>query len=163
MTLPHIRAACVVVQTLREEWDRRAVEGQVTELADLYDHPDVLYACVTIARNLDNRAPVTLTMKAGEIIGRLHAKTATVRTRTGGRRNDQYACDTCGLTRDLCEQQAGNLDGADHLFKTIAAAELEREKQRYVREFPMKRDLGVGQLPADVTQQAHPEPEQESA
>ena len=61
MTLPHIRAACVVVQTLRDDWDRRAVEGQVTELADLYDHPDVLYACVAIARDLNYRAPIMLT------------------------------------------------------------------------------------------------------
>lgn len=171
MTLPHIRAACIVIQTIREDWDRRAVEGQVTELADNYDHPDVLYACVAIARDLNNRAPTMLTIKAGDIIGRLHAKTATVRTHSAGRRDEQFLCDVCNKPQGTCESVPTNLDGRDHSFVSIRRAEVLREQERAANspiraeakaEFARhKTDLFA--LPADVTEPQHPEPEQESA
>jgi hypothetical protein len=164
-----IKAAFTVIGSLRmdmaDQWDRRHTEAQIQELAGLYDHPDVLWICCVVARDPNNRSPIMLKTLAPRIHEKLHAKQASNPTRTGsrGRRDDQHLCDTCGLTRDKCEQQAGNLDGADHAFKTIAQAEAEREKQRYVREFPIKRDLGVGRLPTGIDKPSHPEPEQEAA
>ncbi|HEY3559633.1 MAG TPA: hypothetical protein VGL05_19325 [Kribbella sp.] len=168
MTLPHVRAACIVVQTLREDWDRRAVEGQVTELADTYDHPDVLYACVVVARDLNNRAPTMLTVKASDIISRLHSKTATVRTATPGRRDEQFLCDVCNKPQGTCESVPTNLDGRDHSFVSIRRAEAERERERAANN-PIrveakaevarhKTDLFA--MPADIDQPTHPEPEQ---
>lgn len=166
MGIGDIRAAVTVVLSIRDDWaeHRRAVAGQIEALAGDYDHPDVLYVAVVVARNPDNRSPSMLTTLAPKILAKLHAKQASNPTRgTGGRIKNQYACDTCGLTRDLCEQQAGNLDGADHLFKTITQAEAEREKQRYVREFPQGRDFAVGKLPADVANVHIPKDPQEEA
>lgn len=161
-----IKAAFTVIGSLRmdmaDQWDRRYTEAQITELAGKFDHPDVLWVCVVVGRDPQWRSPEMLTILAPKILTELHAKQASNPTRrTGGPIKNQYACDTCSLTRDLCEQQAGNLNGADHTFKTIRDAEAEREKQRYVRAFPLKRDLGVGVLPADVTNPTHPEPQQE--
>lgn len=164
-----IKAAFTVIGSLRmdmaDQWDRRYTEAQIEELAGKYDHPDVLWVCCVVARDPNNRSPVMLTTLAARILEKLHAKQASNPTRrTGVPVKNQYACDTCGLTRDLCEQQAGNLNGADHLFKTIAAAEAEREKQRYVRDFPQSRDFRVGQLPAEVADIHIPtDPQQESA
>jgi hypothetical protein len=159
-----IKAAYTVIGSLRmemaDQWDRRATEAQIEELAGKYDHPDVMWVCVTVARDPSNRSPVMLATLAPRILEKLHAKVASNPTRsTGNRRDDKYLCDTCSLTRNLCEQQAGNLDGADHTFKTIRDAEAEREKQRYVRNFPTDRDFRVGRLPADVTTPQHPEPQ----
>lgn len=163
MDLGNIKAAVSVVRTIREDWPIRAVEGQVTELADNYPHPDVLYVCVAVAEDKNNQFASTLTMRAPTILDRLHSKTATVRTRNGssGRRDDSYLCDVCTKPERDCQTAATNLNGADHPFKTIAAAEIERERQRYVRQFPQSRDLGIGVLPADVTTTQHPEPQQE--
>lgn len=167
MELGNIRAAVTVVRTIRDDWDQRMIQGQLEQMSLDYPHADVLYAAVVIAEDRRNGSPVTLTMKAGDILDVLHAKTPTRKpaARRGGQ--EQWLCDVCGLTRHQCEQQAGNLNGADHLFRSITDAEAEREKQRHVRDFPPGgRDLSdysFGRLPADVTEPQHPEPEQESA
>ena len=163
MELGNVRAAVTVVRTIRDDWDQRSIQGQIEQMSLEYPHADVLYAAVTIAEDRRNGSPVTLSMKAGEVLNRLHAKTPAARPGKRRQGQEQWLCDVCGLTRDLCEQQAGNLDGSDHQFKTIKDAEAEREKQRYVREYPQKRDFGIGKLPADVTHQQHPEPEQEAS
>lgn len=172
MELGNVRAAVSVVRTIRDDWDQRMVQGQIEQMSLEYPHKDVVYAAIEIAEDLRNGSPVTLTMKAGDILEKLHAKTPTRKpgTRRGGQ--EQWLCDVCGMTRHQCEQQAGNLNGEDHTFRSITAAEADREKQRNQREFPPGgRDLSdyaFGRLPADVAALSNPttqnpEPQQEEA
>ena len=181
MTLGNIKAAVGVVRTIREDWPLRSVEGQVTELADNYSHPDVLYVCVAIAEDRNNQFAATLTLKASKILERLHEKTATVRTRTSGGGSDQnYLCDVCTKPQRDCQTAMTNLDGVDHAFKSMRRAETERVAERAANNPirveakaevskhwrpPTKGTPGgwsnVGQLPADVTNPTHPEPQQE--
>lgn len=171
MTIGNIKAAAQQIRTIREDWDQRAVTDQVNTLAAEYNHRDVVYACITIAEDLNNRAPVTLSIKAADVIAKLHEKTKMPRTFSAGRRDDAFLCDTCSKTESNCMSAATNLDGSDHLFKSIRQAEAEREKQRTVNspermeakaEFARhKGDLFA--MPADTDQPQHPEPEQESA
>lgn len=171
MTIGNIKAAAQVVRTIREDWDFRSVTDQVNTLAAEYTHRDVVYACITVAEDLNNRSPVTLSIKAADVIARLHEKTRSPRTFSAGRRDEQFLCDTCNKPEGTCMSAATNLDGSDHLFKSIRQAEAEREKQRLANSPERmeakaevarhKTDLFA--LPADVTHPQHPEPEQEQA
>jgi hypothetical protein len=132
MTIGDITALARMVCTLREDWSQqyRAVEAQITKLAEDYDHPDVAYAAVQIARDHTNRAPVTLTIKAPDLIARLHA-TTTNGPRTPGPAafDDQWKCDTCGLRQDVCQASAGNRGDDYHPFVSIADAEAQRNAE----------------------------------
>lgn len=171
MTIGNIKAAAMQIRTIREDWDLRQVTDQVNTLAADYTHRDVVYACVTVAEDLNNRSPVTLSIKAADIITKLHEKTRTPRTFSAGRRDDAFLCDTCSKTEANCMSAATNLDGSDHLFKSIRQAEAEREKQRAANsptrveaKAEVARHRGdLFAMPADIDQHDHPEPEQESA
>lgn len=129
MGIGDIKAAVTVVRTIREDWPQRAVEGQVTELADNYPHPDVLYACVAIAEDRNNQFAATLSMKAPQVLERLHTKTATVRTRTGSHGRKGFLCDICNKTQAECQTSVSNINGSDHAFISAAAGQAERERQ----------------------------------
>lgn len=174
MNIGNISAAVTVVRTIREDWDIRLVRGQIETLADGdYTHADILWVCVTVAENRNNRAPTMLTSLAQELISKLHEKTAVNRTWTGspGRRDDGFLCDKCNKTEQQCQSAAGNLDGRDHAFVSIRRAEVEREQQRAANspermeakaEFA-RHKTGLFAMPADIDHHQHPEPEQESA
>lgn len=171
MTIGNIKVAAMQIRTIREDWDLRSVTDQVNTLAAEYNHRDVVYACIAIAEDMNNRSPVTLSIKAADVITKLHEKTRTPRTYSAGRRDDGFLCDVCNKTEAQCQSAATNLDGIDHAFKSIRYAEQERERERAANspvraeakaEFARhKTDLFA--LPADVTHPQHPEPEQESA
>lgn len=169
MTIGNIKAAAAVVRTIREDWDQRAVTDQVNTLAAEYTHRDVVYACITIAEDMNNRSPITLSIKAADVIAKLHEKTRAPRTYSAGRRDDAYLCDVCNKTEANCMTAATNLDGTDHLFKSIRQAEVERERERAANsperveakaEFA-RHKTGLFAMPADIDQPT--EPEQESA
>lgn len=170
MTIGNIKAAAMLIRTIREDWDLRGVTDQVNTLAAEYNHRDVVYACITVAEDMNNRSPVTLSIKAADIITKLHEKTRSPRTFSAGRRDDGFLCDVCNKTEAQCQSAATNLDGIDHAFKSIRYAEQERERERAVNspvraeakaEFARhKTDLFA--MPADIDQPT-PEPEQESA
>jgi len=171
MTIGNIKAAVAVVRTIREDWDQRSVTDQVNTLAADYNHRDVLYAAVTVAEDLNNRSPVTLSIKAADVISKLHEKTRAPRTFSAGRRDDAFLCDTCNKTEGVCMSAATNLDGSDHMFKSIRQAELEREQQRAANspermeaKAEVARHKGdLFAMPADIDQHIHPEPEQEAS
>lgn len=175
MTISNIKAAAVVVRTIREDWDQRTITDQVNTLAAEYNHRDVLYACVTIAEDMRNRSPVTLSIKAADIIAKLHEKTRTPRTYSAGRRDDGFLCDVCNKPQAQCQTAATNLDGIDHAFKSIRHAEQERERQRAVpnpeteankqavRDGSRAWGSRLAEQKAELDQHDHPEPEQESA
>lgn len=171
MTIGNIKAAVAVVRTIREDWDQRSVGDQVNTLAAEHTHRDVVYACITIAEDINNRSPVTLSIKAADVIAKLHEKTRSPRTYSAGRRDEQFLCDTCNKPEGTCMSAATNLDGIDHMFKSIRQAEAEREQQRAANnpirveaKAEVARHKGdLFALPADVTTPQHPEPEQEAA
>lgn len=168
MDLGNIKAAVAVVRTIREDWPLRSVEGQVTELADNYPHPDVLYVCVAIAENRNNQYAATLTLKAPMILEQLHTKTATVRTRTGGGGDKSYLCDVCTKPERACQTAANNMNGSDHAFVNVSRRNLDRDQMHADGRIAAARagaiakaTSGLFALPADVTNPAHPEPQQE--
>jgi len=165
MTIGNIKAAAAVVRTIREDWDQRAVTDQVNTLAAEYTHRDVVYACITIAEDMNNRSPITLSIKAADVIAKLHEKTRTPRTYSAGRRDDAFLCDVCNKTEANCMTAATNLDGSDHLFKSIRQAEVERERERATNsperveakaEFA-RHKTGLFAMPADIDQPTEPE------
>lgn len=171
MTIGNIKAAAAQIRTIREDWDQRTVTDQVNTLAAEYNHRDVAYACITIAEDLNNRSPVTLSIKAADIIAKLHEKTRAPRTFSAGRRDEQFLCDVCNKPESACMSAATNLDGSDHLFKSIRQAEVEREQQRAANspermeakaEFA-RHKTGLFAMPADIDNHQHPETEQEEA
>lgn len=177
MELKNIKAAAVVVRTIREDWNPRTIEAQLTEMADNWPHADVLYAAVVIASDMSNQFPATLSMKARQVLERLHAKTTTVRTRTGsgGRQDEQFLCDICSKNEAQCQTAATNLNGSDHAFVSIRRAEAERDRERAnpnpetaahkqaVRDGFRTWGARVAEQTAELNQHDHPEPEQESA
>jgi hypothetical protein len=154
MTIPDLSALTVVVRSLREDWDHRAIRDQLTKLAEDYDHPDVAYAAVQIARDHSNRAPVTLTIKAPDLIARLHATTSTgPRTPGPASRDASWLCDTCGRRHDQCVAVRPGIDD-DHPFVSIAEAEAQRDAEWALAGKP-RRSLPAGAadlftLPEDV-------------
>jgi len=153
MTIPDINALTVVVRTLREDWDQRAVRDQVTQLAEDYNQPDIAYACVAIARDLQNRAPVTLSIKAPDVIARLHTRPSNgPRTPGPATLEDSWRCDVCGLRVDQCQASAGNRGDDWHAFVSVAAAEAARDaewtQQGKVRRVAIPADLFT--MPDDV-------------
>jgi hypothetical protein len=169
MNLGNIKAAVALVRTIREDWPLRSVEGQVTELADSYPHPDVVYVCVAIAENRNNLHAATLTLKAPRILEELHTRTATVRTRTGGNGGDKsYLCDVCSKPQRDCQTDATNLNGEDHAFISAATRNEDRDQMHTDGRIAAARANalskaagGLFALPADVTSPTHPEPQQE--
>lgn len=132
MTIGDITALARMVCTLREDWGgyNRAVEVQIAKLAEDYDHPDVAYAAIQIARDHSNRAPVTLTIKAPDLIARMHAATTNgPRTPGPSLRGEGWLCDTCGLPHHTCQANAGNRGDDYHPFVSIADAEAQRDAE----------------------------------
>lgn len=106
MTIGDIRAATTVVTTLREDWDHRAVESAISELAGgNYTHADILHACTVIATDRRNMAPVTLSLKAPDLIARAHPTTQRRRGFRPSRTNPGFVCDVCLKTPDVCEAE----------------------------------------------------------
>lgn len=130
MTIAQIKGLTVLIRSTREDWDARAIDQAITTLADEgYTPADVTAACVEIAGDARNRAPITLSLKGPELIEKRHVQTA--RPKAGpARRDDGYLCDVCGLNEATCQATAGNLDGRDHTFITVRAAQAERDTQR---------------------------------
>jgi hypothetical protein len=128
MELKNIKAAAVVVRTIREDWNPRTIESQLTEMADNWPHADVLYAAVMIASDMSNQFPATLSMKAGKVLERLHTKTATIRTKTGGGGDKSYLCDVCTKPERDCQTAATNMNGSDHAFVNVARRNLDRDQ-----------------------------------
>jgi hypothetical protein len=161
MTIPIIKGLTVLIRSIREDWDARAVEQAITTLADDgYSPADISAACVEIASDHRNRAPVTLSIKAPELIEKRHVQTA--RPKAGLKsRDDSYLCDVCGLNEAACQATAGNLNGRDHPFITARAAQTARDQQRADGRLATARTTavrkaagGMFQLPKDV-QNAH--------
>lgn len=172
MTIGNIKAAAMQIRTIREDWDLRQVTDQVNTLAADYTHRDVVYACITVAEDMNNRSPVTLSIKAADIIAKLHEKTRSPRTFSAGRRDDAFLCDVCNKTEAQCMSAATNLDGVDHMFKSIRYAEQERERERAannpetaankqaVRDVSRAWSARLAEEKADMDEHHHPEPEQ---
>ena len=125
MTVGDIRAATTVVTTIREDWHHGAVESGIAELAaGSYTHADILQACITIAQDRRNNAPVTLAMKAPDLIARAHATTHRRPVYRPGQTDPNRTCDECGLTEDLCQASAGNRGSNwTHAFVSVRDAE----------------------------------------
>jgi hypothetical protein len=168
MELKNIKAAAVVVRTIRDDWNPRTIEAQLTEMADNWPHADVLYAAVMIASDMSNQFPATLSMKAGKVLERLHTKTATIRTHTGSSGRKGFLCDVCSKTESECQNAITNIDGVDHPFISATAGQAERERQTAGREAARLEAIEVARRSLtkpvpDIDQPTHPEPEQESA
>jgi hypothetical protein len=147
MTIPDINALTVVVRTLREDWaDQRAVRDQITQLAENYDQPDIAYAAVVIARDLQNRSPVTLSIKAPDIIARLHTRPSSgPRTPGPSTLEDNWRCDVCGLRVDQCQASAGNRGDDWHEFMSVADAEAQRDAE-WTQQGKVRRAAVAGVL-----------------
>jgi hypothetical protein len=125
---------------------------------------------VTIAENRNNHAPVTLTMKAKDLIAELYAKTSVNRTPGPGKTDKGSLCDICTKPESDCQSAATNLNGSDHAFVNMARAEFNRNQQHAdgriaaARANALDRVAKSGRLfrgMADIDQPI--EPEQESA
>lgn len=171
MNIGDIKAAVGVIRCLREDWNRAAVEGQITTLAGIekYSHADVLWVAITIASDFNNRSPVTLTMKAEERLTELHSKTAANRT-PGPRESDKgFLCDVCTKPERDCQTDATNLDGIDHAYISARQAKHARDQMpaggriaaaraRAAIDRDVSKISAGFKLPADVTDQK-PQPQ----
>lgn len=128
MTIGAIRAATTVITTEREDWDHRAVESAISQLAaGNYTHADIMQACITIAQDRRNHAPVTLAMKAPDLIARAHATTHRRPVYRPGQTDPGKVCDVCLKTEDVCQATAANRgNNWDHAFLSIAEAGAKR-------------------------------------
>jgi hypothetical protein len=126
MTIGDIRAATTVIRSIREDWAYDAIEAGISTLADgNYSHADILHACITIAQDQRNMAPVTLAMKAPDLIARAHATTHRRPVYRPGRNDPAMICDVCLRTRDVCEASAGNRGSNwDHVFVSVRDADI---------------------------------------
>lgn len=133
MGIGDIRAAVTVIRSIREDWDYRAIEQAISDLAaGDYDHPDILAACITIARNQDNRAPITLKLKAPDVINQARGGDRTPRrSYRPGRTDTRYVCDYCLKPESHCQLTAANTgELRDHDYISVADADRERAKAR---------------------------------
>lgn len=172
MELKNIKAAAVVVRTIRDEWNPRTIEAQLTEMADNWPHADVLYAAVIIASDMSNQFPATLSMKAGKVLEKLHTKTATIRTKTGGTGDGKgYLCDVCTKPERDCQTAATNMNGCDHAFVNVARRNLDRDQMHADGRIAAARAVLIGEaaksmfkMPADVANIHIPtDPQEKSA
>lgn len=142
MTIGDIRAAVGVVRCVRDDWPAHLVEGEIARLAEEYTKSDVLYAITRIADDPSNRAPLMLTLKAPEIIEKLHAKTAGPRTPGPEVLNKMSNCFICMKRRDVCQQSAGNRgSNKDHDFVSFADGEASLPPGRRRLALPRLRDI----------------------
>jgi hypothetical protein len=128
MTIGDIRAATTVITTIREDWPHHAVESAFAELAGgQYTHADILQAAITIATDRRNNAPVTLAMKAPDLIARMHATTHRRPVYRPGRNDPAMICDICLRTEDVCQGSAANRGtNWDHAFESVRDADEKR-------------------------------------
>jgi hypothetical protein len=142
MTVGDIRAAAGVVRTLRiDDWLHHLVEAQVAQLAEDYTHEDVLYACVVIARDPSNRAPMTLSLKAPDIIAKLHAKTAGPRTPGPDKIDKGRLCFVCNRREDRCQSSAANQGDDHHAFVSMRDAEAQLGDGHRTIDLPAMRTV----------------------
>lgn len=159
MTVGEINGLGVYLRSIREEWDTAAIRTAINKLvSDGFDQADIAEAAVAIARDRSNRAAVTISIKAPELIARKHAKNVVPRTPGPTRRDDDFLCDVCGLTEDRCLAHAANVGGRDHAFVTVSTAQAQRDAQRVDGRLARARADAIQQvsrdlfkLPADVT------------
>lgn len=168
-----LRGLATFLCSIRDDWQPVPVRASIEKLQG-YSLVDVAAACTEIARNRSNQYPKMLELKGEEM---LRAKKDGKDRPRSQQLPDKYKCDVCGKVRSICQSAATNVGGRDHEFVSAA----ERNEDRDEMHVDGRRDQAIAAvrakaldrasrqlgamfaLPADVTANTHPEPEQETA